>query len=46
MDQVTEDFNDASWHQAQLDERNQIEQRMLSDDPGYIEFLLTYEEAT
>jgi len=30
----TDDYNDSSWHQAELDE-----QSLLSLDPGYFEFL-------
>jgi|HubBroStandDraft_5_1064220.scaffolds.fasta_scaffold21149_3 hypothetical protein len=44
MDQATDDWNDASWHQAEQDERSAREQQMLTDDPGYLVFLLSYEE--
>lgn len=43
MDQV-EDWNDATWDQAQQEERAQIEQQMLTDDPGYHLFCLQYTE--
>jgi hypothetical protein len=36
---MDDDATDAAWHQQQMDE-----QRMLSEDPGYFEFLKTYEE--
>lgn len=35
-----DDWNDATWHQAQMDE-----QRMLSEDPGYVEFLVNIDKS-
>jgi hypothetical protein len=32
----TDDYNDATWAQMQEDE-----QQMLTDDPGYVEFLIS-----
>jgi hypothetical protein len=43
MDYQIDDWNDACWHQLELEEQHQREQRMLSDDTGYTEFLQTYE---
>lgn len=42
MDQV-DDQNDSCWDQQQQDERSQSEQQMLTDDPEYHIFCLTYE---
>jgi hypothetical protein len=46
-DDDIEDITDAEWAQLELEERRQLEERMLTADPGFVEFLRsTYSEHT
>jgi len=44
MEATIEDFNDASWHQQQMEELAQTYQQTLAQDPGYEEFLQSFTE--
>jgi hypothetical protein len=39
LDDDAEDITDAEWAELQLQERHQLEESMLTADPGYREFL-------
>lgn len=44
MEATIEDFNDASWHQQQMEELAQTYQQTLAQDPGYEAFLQSFTE--